>query len=196
MKINKFKNIDKENPNYWKSGFKSHNPKVCDPLAYSLAKNLLNYGFEASNGAYGNDSTHRIDFDYKGLEVTCFLPNSDKLESNDDEMFDSYSWSIEGNDISLFSYDNGKGFFKTEQALIDTLLNALQSIDRRIYLKEHSFACDTISRFQEAFCLSNNMRFDEAESIEEFITKHKDKMQSCELYLADSLANYWNSKLS
>lgn len=198
MKINKFKNSDKENPNYWKSGFKSHNPKVCDPLAYSLAKNLLNYGFEASNGAYGNDLSHRIDFHFNGLEVSCFLPNAKKT-NEEEEQFSCYSWSIEGENLSLYSYDeDDKGFIslKTEQLLIDSLLKALQEIDRKIYLKEHSFACDTISRFQESFCLSNNMRFYEAIPLDDFIKKHKDKMQPCELSLAMSLSDYWNKKLS
>ena len=198
MKLNKFKNIDKHLPSYWKSSFKSHNPEVCDPLAYSLAKNLLNYGFEASNGSYGNDLSHRIDFNYKGLEVSCFLPNATKTNEEREE-FSCYSWAMEGENISLYSYDeDDKGFIslKTEQNLIDSLLRTLQGIERKAYLKEHSFACDTISRFQESFCLSNNVRFDEVEPIDEFIKKHKDKMQPCELSLAMSLNDYWNKKLS
>jgi hypothetical protein len=197
MKINKFKNIDKENANYWKSEFESHNPKICNPLAYSLAKNLLNYGFEADNACYGNDLNHRLDFGYKGLEISIFIPNA-KFTNLDKEEFASYSWQIEGENISLYSYDidNGHFILTTEQLLIDSLLKALQEIDRKIYLKEHSFACDTISRFQESFCLSNNMRFYEAIPLDDFIKKHKDKMQPCELSLAMSLSDYWNQKLS
>jgi len=199
MKLNKFKNIDKENPNYWKTGFKSHNPSVCDPLAYSLAKNLLNYGFEASNGSYGNDLSHRIDFQFKGLEVSCFLPNATENNTEREE-FSCYSWQIEGENISLYSYEeDGKGNFlslTSEQLLIDSLLKVFQEIERKAYLREHSFACDTISRFQESFCLSNNMRFDEVEPIDEFISKHHEKMQPCEMQLANALLNYWNNKLS
>jgi hypothetical protein len=197
MKINKFKNIDKENPKYWKSSYENHRPDIANPLAYSLAKNLLNYGLEADNACYGNDLNHRIDIGYKGLIISIFIPNA-KFTNWDEEEFASYSWQIEGENISLYSYDrDGKDFIlTTEQLLIDSLLKALQEIDRKIYLKEHSFACDTISRFQESFCLSNNMRFDDAIPLDEFITKHKDKMQPCELSLAMSLSDYWNKKLS
>jgi hypothetical protein len=130
MKINKFKNIDKENANYWKSEFESHNPKICNPLAYSLAKNLLNYGFEADNACYGNDLNHRLDFGYKGLEISIFIPNA-KFTNLDKEEFASYSWQIEGENISLYSYDidNGHFILTTEQLLIDSLLKALQEID-------------------------------------------------------------------
>ena len=194
MKINKFKNIDKENPNYWKTGFKSHNPRVCDPLAYSLAKNLLNYGFEASNGSYGNDLSHRIDFQFNGLEVSCFLPNATENNTEKEE-FSCYSWQIEGEDISLYSYEeDGKGNFlslTSEQLLIDSLLKALQSIERRANNARYKFCQNAINDFEESFFLARNKRFDEPLCLEEFTCCYRSEMTNAELEVAKALGVYW-----
>ena len=195
MKINKFKNSDKENPNYWKTSFKSHNPEVCNPLAYSLAKNLLNYGFEASNGSYGNDLSHRIDFDYNGLEVSCFLPNATENDT-EKEQFSCYSWQIEGEDISLYSYEeDGNGSFvslKTEQSLIDSLLKALQEIDKKAENSRFKFCQDSIYAFQESFFLARNKRFEEPLCLDEFIHCYCSEMTNEELQVAKGLSSFWD----
>ena len=193
MKLNKFKNSDKENPFYWNSSFEHHNPKVCNPLAYSLAKNLLNYGFEASNGSYGNDLSHRIDFQYKGLDVSCFLPNATKTNEEREE-FACFSWSIEGENLSLYSYDeDDKGFIclTTEQLLIDSLFKALQGINKKAENARVKFCQNAINAFQESFFIARNKRFEEPLCLEEFTCCYRSEMTCAELEVAKALGVYW-----
>ena len=96
--------INKENPLYWETNFNKHNPNLANPLAYSVAKKLLEYGFDCNNAAYGNDDCHRIDFQFKDRDVSIFLPNAKKTNFEQEE-YSTYTWSIDGNGEFFASYD-------------------------------------------------------------------------------------------